>query len=128
MDAPEPGGLGGTYAGNPVACAAGLAVLEVIKEENILEKSLALGDKLMARLKQMSMRNDLPPMDDIRGLGAMVAFDIVKTRGSHEPDADRTKKLTDRSAETRPDPPDLRPLWQWRARPGADNGGRQSAR
>jgi 4-aminobutyrate aminotransferase/(S)-3-amino-2-methylpropionate transaminase len=94
MDAPDPGGLGGTYAGNPLACAAGLAVIEVIKEENILEKSLALGDKLMARLKQMSLRNDLPPMDDIRGLGAMVAFDIVKTRGSHEPDPDRTKRLT----------------------------------
>jgi len=94
MDSPDPGGLGGTYAGNPLACAAGLAVIEVIKEENILEKALALGDKLMARLKQMSLRNDLPPMDDIRGLGAMVAFDIVKTRGSHEPDADRTKRLT----------------------------------
>jgi 4-aminobutyrate aminotransferase/(S)-3-amino-2-methylpropionate transaminase len=94
MDAPEPGGLGGTYAGNPLACAAGLAVIEVIKEEKILEKSLALGDKLIARLKQMSLRNDLPPIDDIRGLGAMVAFDIVKSRGSHEPDAERTKKLT----------------------------------
>jgi 4-aminobutyrate aminotransferase/(S)-3-amino-2-methylpropionate transaminase len=94
MDAPEPGGLGGTYAGNPLGCAAALAVIEVIKEENILEKSLALGDKLMARLKQMSLRNDLPPMDDIRGLGAMVAFDIVKTRGNHEPDPDRTKRLT----------------------------------
>jgi 4-aminobutyrate aminotransferase/(S)-3-amino-2-methylpropionate transaminase len=93
MDAPEPGGLGGTYAGNPVACAAGLAVLEVIKEERILEKSLALGDKLIARLKQMSLRNDLPPIDDIRGLGSMVAFDIVKSRGAHEPDPDRTKKL-----------------------------------
>jgi 4-aminobutyrate aminotransferase/(S)-3-amino-2-methylpropionate transaminase len=94
MDAPDPGGLGGTYAGNPLACAAGLAVIDVIKDENILEKSLALGDKLMARLKQMSLRNDLPPMDDIRGLGAMVAFDIVKTRGNHEPDPDRTKRLT----------------------------------
>ncbi|MBL9099278.1 MAG: 4-aminobutyrate--2-oxoglutarate transaminase [Alphaproteobacteria bacterium] len=94
MDAPDPGGLGGTYAGNPVACAAGIAVLDVIKEERILDKAVALGEKLMARLKQMSMRNDLPPMDDIRGLGAMVAFDLVKNRGSHEPDAERTKRLT----------------------------------
>ena len=94
MDAPDPGGLGGTYAGNPVACAAGSAVLDVIKEERILDKAVTLGEKLIARLKQMSMRNDLPPMDDIRGLGAMVAFDLVKTRGSHEPDAERTKKLT----------------------------------
>jgi 4-aminobutyrate aminotransferase / (S)-3-amino-2-methylpropionate transaminase / 5-aminovalerate transaminase len=94
MDAPDPGGLGGTYAGNPAACAAGIAVLDVIKEERILDKAVTLGDKLIARLKQMSMRNDLPPMDDIRGLGAMVAFDLVKSRGAHEPDADRTKKLT----------------------------------
>jgi 4-aminobutyrate aminotransferase / (S)-3-amino-2-methylpropionate transaminase / 5-aminovalerate transaminase len=94
MDAPDPGGLGGTYAGNPVACAAGIAVLDVIKEERILDKAVTLGEKLIARLKQMSMRNDLPPMDDIRGLGAMVAFDLVKTRGTQEPDAERTKRLT----------------------------------
>ena len=93
MDAPDPGGLGGTYAGNPLACAAGLAVMDVIQEEKILERSVTLGDKLTSRLKQMALRNDLPPVDDIRGLGAMVAFDIVKTRGTQEPDADRTKKL-----------------------------------
>ncbi|MFN9163557.1 MAG: 4-aminobutyrate--2-oxoglutarate transaminase [Alphaproteobacteria bacterium] len=93
MDAPDPGGLGGTYAGNPLACAAGLAVMDVIQEEKILERSVTLGDKLTSRLKQMALRNDLPPIDDIRGLGAMVAFDIVKTRGTQEPDADRTKKL-----------------------------------
>jgi 4-aminobutyrate aminotransferase/(S)-3-amino-2-methylpropionate transaminase len=93
MDAPDPGGLGGTYAGNPLACAAGLAVMDVIHEEKILERSVTLGEKLTSRLKQMALRNDLPPIDDIRGLGAMVAFDIVKTRGTQEPDADRTKKL-----------------------------------
>ncbi len=94
MDAPEPGGLGGTYSGNPVACAAAIAVLEVIKEERILDKSIELGEALKKRLREMALRNDLPPMDDIRGLGAMIAFDIVKTRGRHEPDADRTKRLT----------------------------------
>ncbi len=93
MDAPDPGGLGGTYAGNPLACAAGLAVMDVIREEKILERSVVLGEKLTSRLKQMALRNDLPPIDDIRGLGAMVAFDIVKTRGTQEPDADCTKKL-----------------------------------
>ena len=93
MDAPDPGGLGGTYAGNPLACAAGLAVMDVIQEENILARSVELGTKLTSRLKQMALRNDLPPIDDIRGLGAMVAFDIVKTRGTQEPDADRTKRL-----------------------------------
>jgi len=93
MDAPEPGGLGGTYAGNPVACAAAIAVLEIIKDERILDKSIELGEKLKKRLREMSLRNDLPPLDDIRGLGAMIAFDIVKTRGRQEPDADRTKRL-----------------------------------
>jgi 4-aminobutyrate aminotransferase/(S)-3-amino-2-methylpropionate transaminase len=93
MDAPDPGGLGGTYAGNPLACAAGLAVMDVIQEEKILERSVVLGEKLTSRLKQMALRNDLPPIDDIRGLGAMVAFDLVKTRGTQEPDADRTKRL-----------------------------------
>ncbi len=93
MDAPEPGGLGGTYGGNPVACAAALAVLEVIKDERILDKSIELGETLKKRLREMALRNDLPPLDDIRGLGGMVAFDIVKTRGRHEPDAERAKNL-----------------------------------
>ncbi len=93
MDAAEPGGLGGTYAGNPLGCAAGLAVLKVIDEEDILARSTALGEKLIARLKQMQMRNDLPPLDDIRGLGSMVAFDLVKQRGGHEPDPETTRKL-----------------------------------
>lgn len=94
MDSPDPGGLGGTYAGNPVACAAGIAVLEVMAEERILDRSIALGEKLIARLKTMAQRNDVAPLDDIRGLGAMVAFDVVKARGGHEPDPDRTKRLT----------------------------------
>lgn len=94
MDSPDPGGLGGTYAGNPVACAAGLAVLEVMREEHILERSIALGEKLIAGLKTIAQHNDVAALDDIRGLGAMVAFDLVKARGGHEPDPDRTKRLT----------------------------------
>jgi len=72
---------------------ANIAVLEIIKDERILDKSIELGEKLKKRLREMSLRNDLPPLDDIRGLGAMIAFDIVKTRGRQEPDADRTKRL-----------------------------------
>ena len=68
-------------------------MIDVIKDERILDKSIELGDKLKKRLKEMSLRNDLPPMDDIRGLGAMVAFDIVKSRGRQDPDPDRTKRL-----------------------------------
>lgn len=94
MDSPDPGGLGGTYAGNPIACAAGIAILEVMHEDRILERSITLGEKLIAKLKAIAQRNDVAPLDDIRGLGAMVAFDLVRTRGGHEPDPDRTKRLT----------------------------------
>jgi 4-aminobutyrate aminotransferase/(S)-3-amino-2-methylpropionate transaminase len=99
MDAAEPGGLGGTYAGPPVACAAALAVLDVIKEEGLLDRSLAIGGLLRARLEKMAVRNDLLPMANIRGLGAMVAFDIVKTRGTSEPDGDAAKRVTARALE-----------------------------
>lgn len=95
MDAPEPGGLGGTYGGNPIACAAGLAVLEVMDEERILEKSIQMGEHLKSRLGEMSRKNDLAPIGDVRGLGAMVAFDVVKSRGSRDPDAETTKKLVE---------------------------------
>jgi len=99
MDAAEPGGLGGTYAGPPVACAAALAVLDVIKEEGLLDRSLAIGDRLRTRLEKMAVRNDLLPMANIRGLGAMVAFDVVKTRGTSEPDGAAAKSVTSRALE-----------------------------
>jgi len=97
MDAAEPGGLGGTYAGPPVSCAAGLAVLDVIEEEKLLDRAMAIGDRLRTRLEKMALRNDLLPMANIRGLGAMVAFDIVKTRGLSEPDGDMAKRVTARA-------------------------------
>jgi len=99
MDAADPGGLGGTYAGNPLACAAALAVLEVFKEEKLLERSNAIGARIKARLETLSRRNDLLPIAGIRGLGGMVAFEIVKSRGAYEPDADATKKVTQKAYE-----------------------------
>jgi 4-aminobutyrate aminotransferase/(S)-3-amino-2-methylpropionate transaminase len=93
MDAAEPGGLGGTYAGSPIACAAALAVLDVIEEENLIERANHIGDKMKSRLASISMRNNTVPIAAIRGPGAMVAFDIVKTRGTDEPDPDMTKKV-----------------------------------
>ena len=99
MDAADPGGLGGTYAGNPLACAAALAVLEVFKEEKLLERSNAIGARIKARLETLSRRNDLLPIAGIRGLGAMVAFEIVKSRGAYDPDADATKKVTQKAYE-----------------------------
>jgi 4-aminobutyrate aminotransferase/(S)-3-amino-2-methylpropionate transaminase len=94
MDAPGPGGLGGTYAGSPVGCAAGLAVLDVIAEEKLLERSTALGERIVKRLQAIAQRNDVPPIGEIRHLGAMIAFELVKSRGSHDPDADATKAVT----------------------------------
>lgn len=97
MDAADPGGLGGTYAGNPLACAAALAVLEVFEEEKLVARSNAIGDRLRARLEALQRRNDLMPITAIRGPGAMVAFDIVKDRVSKEPDAAATKLVTQRA-------------------------------
>jgi 4-aminobutyrate aminotransferase/(S)-3-amino-2-methylpropionate transaminase len=94
MDAAEPGGLGGTYAGSPIACAAALAVLDVIKEEKLVARAEKLGEKLRGALAKMSQRNDTVPIAAIRGPGAMVAFDIVKARGGNEPDADAVKRVT----------------------------------
>ncbi len=94
MDAPEPGGLGGTYGGSPVACAAALAVLDVIDEEKLLDRADALGARIKARLEKIAARNDVAPITGIRGNGAMIGFDIVKSRGAYEPDADATRKVT----------------------------------
>jgi 4-aminobutyrate aminotransferase/(S)-3-amino-2-methylpropionate transaminase len=94
MDSPGPGGLGGTYAGSPVGCAAGLAVLDVIDEEKLLERSTKIGERVVNRLKAIAQRNDVPPIGEIRNLGGMIAFELVKSRGSHEPDPDATKALT----------------------------------
>ena len=88
MDAVHPWGLGGTYGGNPVACAAALAVLEVFEEENMLAKSVALGEKLKARFEKWQQQFDL--IGEIRGLGAMLGLELV--RGS-EPAADGAKQL-----------------------------------
>lgn len=93
IDAPEVGGLGGTYGGNPIACAAALGVLEVIDEEGLLAAADAQGALLTDFLHRLSLRNDGVPIRHIRALGAMVAFDLV-TPDSHAPDAAMAKKLT----------------------------------
>lgn len=86
MDAVDPGGLGGTYAGSPVACAAALAVLDVIKEEGLCERANALGSLVKARLLDMAGRQDLRPIAHVRGPGSMIAFDLVTHRHDGRPD------------------------------------------
>ena len=99
MDAAEPGALGGTYAGNPVACAAALAVLDIFEEEKLLDRSNAIGARVRARLEAIQASNTSLPIAWIRGLGAMVAFDIIKERGSDAPDAEATKRVVQRACD-----------------------------
>ncbi|MDP2370532.1 4-aminobutyrate--2-oxoglutarate transaminase [Rhodoferax sp.] len=91
MDAPAPGGLGGTYAGSPIACAAALAVLDVFEQENLLERSRNLGQHLHARLNAMAAKQ--PCIAEVRGLGAMVAIELCRHGDVHQPDADLTKRI-----------------------------------
>ena len=83
MDAAHVGGLGGTYGGNPVACAAALAAIRTIEEEGLLERASQLGDTMRARLTAMAQR--FPSIGDVRGRGAMIAVELVKP-GTLEPD------------------------------------------
>jgi 4-aminobutyrate aminotransferase/(S)-3-amino-2-methylpropionate transaminase len=92
MDAPPPGGLGGTFAGSPLGCAAGLATLDVIRDENLVERARTIGERMVIRLKTMQTR--LPCIGEVRGLGAMVAIELVKNRDANTPDAELTKALT----------------------------------
>ena len=97
MDAAQPGGLGGTYAGSPIACAAALAVLDVIADEALCARADALGEKLRAALNALSLRNDTIPIGHIRGPGAMIAFNCLAARGRDAPDGAAAKALVARA-------------------------------
>ena len=88
MDAPTAGGLGGTYAGNPLSLAAANAVIEVIQEEQLCARANTLGDKLKARFN--ALKADVPEICEVRGLGSMIAIEFKKADGT--PDADLPKK------------------------------------
>jgi 4-aminobutyrate aminotransferase len=90
MDAAAPGGLGGTYAGSPLATAAALAVIDVIEEEKLCERADRLGAALKEKLH--SLKGAVPQIADVRGLGFMVAVEFNKA-GTTEPDADFAKKV-----------------------------------
>ncbi|MGE8320525.1 MAG: 4-aminobutyrate--2-oxoglutarate transaminase [Comamonas sp.] len=93
MDAPAPGGLGGTYAGNPLAVASALAVLEVLEAEDLPARGAALGRRLMDRLEALKPR--VPQIAQVRGLGAMVAVEFCNPDGS--PDAAFTREVQARA-------------------------------
>ncbi len=91
MDSVHASGIGGTYNGNPLACAAALAVFDIFTEENLLEKGKKLGNKLREALQVMQKENAI--IGDVRGLGPMIAMELVKDRKTKEPAAAETKAL-----------------------------------
>ncbi|SCX66693.1 4-aminobutyrate--2-oxoglutarate transaminase [Variovorax sp. EL159] len=95
MDAPAPGGLGGTYAANALAIASAHAVLDVIEEEKLCERAQVLGDRLKARLEGLRAR--VPQISDVRGLGAMVAVEFADAHGA--PDPEFTKQVQARARD-----------------------------
>ncbi|MBJ2349662.1 MULTISPECIES: 4-aminobutyrate--2-oxoglutarate transaminase [Pseudomonas] len=85
MDAIAPGGLGGTYAGSPIACAAALAVMEVFEEEHLLDRCKAVGERLVTGLK--AIQKKYPVIGEVRALGAMIAVELFENGDSHKPNA-----------------------------------------
>lgn len=96
MDAPITGGLGGTYAGSAVSCAAALAVIEVMEKEKLPARAVKVGEMLMQRLRKFQA--EFSCVGEVRGLGAMVAMELVRNRDAHAPDADLAKALVQRAA------------------------------
>jgi 4-aminobutyrate aminotransferase/4-aminobutyrate aminotransferase/(S)-3-amino-2-methylpropionate transaminase len=87
MDAPAPGGLGGTYAGNPLAVASALAVIDTIEQEGLLARGTALGQRLKETLE--GLRGRVPQIGEVRGIGAMVAVELCSAGGTPDPDFTR---------------------------------------
>ncbi|MEA2683246.1 MAG: 4-aminobutyrate aminotransferase / (S)-3-amino-2-methylpropionate transaminase / 5-aminovalerate [Chloroflexota bacterium] len=91
MDAPTAGGLGGTFAGNAVACAAALAVLDVMAEEDLPARALRVGATVRARMEAWQER--FPAIGEVRGAGAMMAIELVRDRATREPDPALTAEV-----------------------------------
>ncbi len=92
MNLPHPGGLGGTYGGNPLSCRAALAVLDILIEDGLLKRAEELGQKLQDRF--LAMQNEHEIIGEVRGKGPMLALELVRDRETKEPAGDEAKKLT----------------------------------
>jgi 4-aminobutyrate aminotransferase/(S)-3-amino-2-methylpropionate transaminase len=90
MSAPHPGGLGGTYSGNPLACVAALAALDTLTDPAFLARATAVGERMRGRLLAMQERHAF--VGDVRGLGPMLALELVKDRGTKEPWVEATQQ------------------------------------
>lgn len=97
MNAPHVGGLGGTFSGNPVACRAALAVLDILVNDGLLERAARLGEKVRAHLDALQRRHEL--VGDVRGKGPMLAMELVRDRERKTPAAEETKQLVRRCYE-----------------------------
>ncbi|WGK91567.1 4-aminobutyrate--2-oxoglutarate transaminase [Pseudomonas migulae] len=95
MDAPSPGGLGGTYGGNALACAAALAVIETYEQDQLLERGEVLGERLRQGLLRLQAR--YPRIGDVRGTGFMLAIELIKDDEARSPDAELTQQLIDQA-------------------------------
>ncbi len=93
MDAPAVGGVGGTYVGNPVAQAAALAVIAVIDEEGLVERSNTIGETIRARM--LAWQERWPLIGDVRGLGSMLAIELVGDRATVKPSPELASKVTE---------------------------------
>ena len=99
IDSVPPGGLGGTFGGNPLGCAAALAVLDVIAGENLLQRGLEIGARIGKRFTAMASSDEFPCVGDARGLGAMNAIEIVRDRSSREPARELTAAIISAALE-----------------------------
>ena len=97
MDAPGIGGLGGTFAGSPVACEAALAVLDLIESDNLCDRANHLGEMFQKRAKIWQSKWEL--IGEVRGMGAMQALELVKSKQTREPASEETKKISQRCYE-----------------------------
>ena len=91
MKSPQPGGMGGTYSGNPLACAAAIETIKTIREPAFLERATAVGQRIRVSLEQIARETDL--IGDIRGLGPMLAVELVTDKEKKTPAAEETLKL-----------------------------------
>ena len=92
MDAPDPGGLGGTYGGSPLGCVAGLEVLKIIESDKLCDRAVQIGDRIKTRLRTLQ-QNGLGTIGQVRGPGAMIAMELVNDSDPNRPNPELTKEL-----------------------------------
>ncbi len=99
IDSVEPGGLGGTYGGSPIGCAAALAVLDVIEEEKLVARAEVIGRTIRARIDELGREKEGAAIANLRGLGAMVGFDVVTSSEDPRPDGIGAKLVAARAMD-----------------------------